>query len=79
MLSLFVVYGILSYLFILGVILGEITVQIKPSLFHLAFFVLSPLTAPLAIGYMCVHLMNPGAPRAEQTKQDVKVNVNVKP
>jgi hypothetical protein len=83
MLFLFVAYCIVSYLFILGIILGEITVKIKPSMFHLAFFVLAPLTAPLAIGYMCVHLMNPGAARIDQADQasleEFKVKVNVKP
>jgi hypothetical protein len=72
MFYLFVAYLVLSYLFILGIILGEVTIQIKPSRFHLMFFILAPISTPIAMGYMLVHLMNPGAPKMPDTSTQKK-------
>jgi amino acid permease len=58
MLIYLIVYSVFAYLIIIGQILGELSSGIKPSGWHLAFFLISPLFLPLYIGFWMFHVAN---------------------
>lgn len=73
-----IVYSVFAYLIVLGTILAEIMLNVKPNRWQLFFFIIAPLFLPLYIGYWMCQTMNAGQPHETVTQEEVKVKI-VKP
>lgn len=67
-----IIYSVFAYLIIIGEIIAEVAMGIKPSRWHIIFLVLAPLFLPVYVGYWMGQVMNLGAPKPQD-------NINVKP
>ena len=67
------IYIVFAYLFVLGVVLGEIMNDVKPNGWQLATFVFAPVFLPIVLGMYFVSYLNRGADMSTQGTIDVKV------
>jgi hypothetical protein len=74
----FVVYAIFAYLIVLGTILAEVMLNVKPNRWQLFFFLIAPAFLPLYVGYWMCQMVNMGQPQETVTQDSVKVKI-VKP